>query len=192
MASTVCWIETIEDEDAVPDLKAVYDAVRGPEGRVDNLYKACSLRPQSIIPSDDLYRAVLHHDRNSLSKGFLELVGSYVALLCGSDYAFTHHAANFTHLLRDPAQAAETLAALKDGRIEGVGGPREAAALAYAQKLTTAPAAMQESDLAPLREAGLSDGEILEINQVVAGFNYWARTINGLGIQLGDEKIGLY
>ena len=192
MASAVCWIETIEEKDAKPGLKTIYDAVRGPNGQLDHLYQAYSLRPQSIVPADDLYRAVLHHEGNSLSKCFLELIGSYVALLCGSDYAFAHHSANFAHLLGDPAQASEILAALKQRRTEGVGGPREAAALAYAEKLTNSPAAMQETDLAPLRAVGLSDGEILEVNQVVAGFNYWARVINGLGIRLGDEKIGLY
>jgi len=30
------------------------------------------------------------------------------------------------------------------------------------------------------------------VNQVCANFNYWVRVINGLGIRLGDEKIGAY
>ena len=49
---------------------------------------------------------------------------------------------------------------------------------------------MTEADVEALRDAGLADGEILEVNQVSASFNYWARTINGLGIQLGGEKVG--
>ena len=38
----------------------------------------------------------------------------------------------------------------------------------------------------------MSDGEILEIVQLVAMFSYFVRVINGVGIQLGNEKLGLY
>ncbi|MDP6368419.1 MAG: alkylhydroperoxidase, partial [Planctomycetota bacterium] len=49
-----------------------------------------------------------------------------------------------------------------------------------------------EADVEALRAAGLDDGEILEVNQVSASFNYWVRTINGLGIRIGAEKAGLF
>ena len=51
---------------------------------------------------------------------------------------------------------------------------------------------MSEADIETLREAGVSDTEILEVNQIGANFAYWVRVINGLGIQLGDERIGRY
>ncbi len=51
---------------------------------------------------------------------------------------------------------------------------------------------MSEADIAALRAAGVSDTEILEVNQISANFSYWVRVINGLGIQLVDEGIGLY
>ena len=51
---------------------------------------------------------------------------------------------------------------------------------------------MSEADISALREAGLSDTEILEVNQISANFAYWVRVINGLGIKLGDERIGIY
>ena len=42
-----------------------------------------------------------------------------------------------------------------------------------------------------LRESGWSDGEILEINQVVAYFHYANRTVLGLGVTLESTNIGL-
>jgi len=42
-----------------------------------------------------------------------------------------------------------------------------------------------------LRTAGWNDGEILEINQVVAYFNYANRTVLGLGVHTGRDIIGL-
>ena len=43
---------------------------------------------------------------------------------------------------------------------------------------------MVESDLAPLRAAGLSDRDIVDLNQVVAYFNYVNRVADGLGVEL--------
>jgi len=61
---------------------------------------------------------------------------------------------------------------------------RERAMVDYAVKLTTAPQTMAESDVASLRDAGLSDGEILDVCQVVAYYNYVNRLADGLGVDL--------
>ncbi len=60
--------------------------------------------------------------------------------------------------------------------------PERLPALArYAIKLTRTPHDMVESDLAPLRAAGLTDRDIVDLNQVVAYFNYVNRIAEGLG-----------
>ena len=41
------------------------------------------------------------------------------------------------------------------------------------------------------RDAGVSDGEILEINQVVAYFAYANRTVLGLGCSTKGDVLGL-
>ena len=38
--------------------------------------------------------------------------------------------------------------------------------------------------------SGFTDGEIVEANQICAGFNYWTRSMNGLGVDL-DSWAGL-
>ena len=65
---------------------------------------------------------------------------------------------------------------------------RQRAILDYADKLTREPWAMIESDLAPLRAAGLDDRGILDLNQVVAYFAYVNRVADGLGVIL-DEYV---
>jgi len=65
------------------------------------------------------------------------------------------------------------------------------AAMAYARKLTEAPADMTEADVAALRAAGWEDGEILEINQVCAYFAYANRTVLGLGCSTKGDVLGL-
>jgi NAD(P)H-hydrate epimerase len=56
--------------------------------------------------------------------------------------------------------------------------------LAYARKLTFAPADIVEDDLERLREHGLDDRAIVDANQVVSYFNYVNRVADGLGVQL--------
>lgn len=191
MTTKTCWIECIVYTEADADLRAVYDTVTGPSGRIDNLYKAYGLRRHILPAADTLYRATLHCADNTLPTWLLELIGTQVALLAGCDYAFTHHAHNFKALLGDPKRGDEILDAVRDQHYDGL-DDREAAVLRYVERLTLSPAAVRQGDVAAMQQAGLSDGEVLEVNQVAASFAYWTRVINGLGIALGDEKVGFY
>ena len=42
-----------------------------------------------------------------------------------------------------------------------------------------------------MRAAGMTDGEILEVNQVVAYFAYANRTVLGLGVTTEGDTLGL-
>ncbi len=58
---------------------------------------------------------------------------------------------------------------------------------AYAVKLTLTPHQMQAADVDALRDAGLSDRDVVDANQVVAYFNYVNRVADGLGVELEEE-----
>ncbi len=90
-----------------------------------------------------------------------------------------HHSAALTRESGDRG-LAEAVASLDLNRLPG----RLAWLVAYAVKLTREPAAMVEADLDPLRRAGLSDRDIVDLNQVVAYFNYVNRVADGLGVEL--------
>ena len=188
----VSWIGTIDYNDADAGLKKIYDSVRNSNGTLDNLYQAFSLRPHTIIPADDLYLAALHHDDNTLPKWFSELIGSYVAILTGCEYALTHHGHNFIHLFHDQYKAQSILQALQAGQYDDCFDEKRLDALRYTEKLTLKPNEITALDIDVLRHTGWSDGEILEIAQIVAMFSYFVRIINGVGISLVGDKIGLY
>jgi uncharacterized peroxidase-related enzyme len=68
--------------------------------------------------------------------------------------------------------------------------PRERAICDYADKLTREPWAMTESDLDPMRAAGMSDREILDVNLITCYFAYVNRLADGLGVALeGDDDV---
>lgn len=139
-----------------------------------------------------VYKNVLHHKDNQVPKWFLETIGVWVSTLNACDYCVQHHFAGLKRLMRDDARADALLAALRKAEITAAPlDPREQAALIYARKLTQDPGHMAETDVAALRSAGWSDGDILEINQVTAYFCYANRTVLGLGCSTQGDIIGL-
>ena len=66
------------------------------------------------------------------------------------------------------------------------------AMLRYAEKLTLAPGDMVENDVQVLKDSGLDDGQILEVNQIVGYFNYVNRLLNGLGVTTSGDTVGFY
>jgi uncharacterized peroxidase-related enzyme len=133
---------------------------------------------------------VLHHSANELPRWYREALGVYTSLLNRCDYCTQHHSAGLRRLLKDDTQADRVLAALQSGDVAAHFTPREAAGLHYAKQLTTAPHTLTESDVTTLREAGFTDGEILEINQIVSYFNYVNRSVLGLGVNLTGDDLG--
>lgn len=185
------WIKTIPYAAAQGRLKKLYDRIKGPDDRVDNIMMSHSLRPHSMEGHMALYKNVLHHSGNRLPKWLLEALGTYVSHLNACDYCFQHHLAGMARLIGDDTRSAAIKAALVADRPEDAFDGRELAAMGYAKALTTAPAAMAETHVLALRDSGLDDGEILEINQVVSYFAYANRTVLGLGTSIKGEVLGL-
>lgn len=185
------WIKTLSYQDSAGRLRKLYDRVKGPDDNVDNIMMAHSLRPHSMEGHMALYKSVLHHSANSLPKSFLETLGVYVSLLNGCDYCIEHHFQGLQRLLGDEARGKAIRAALEARQPEQALAGRELAAARYAEALTVNPTSVDAAAIAVLRDAGLEDGEILEINQVVAYFAYANRTVLGLGINIEGDELGL-
>ena len=185
------WINTISYEDSEGELRKLYDRVKGPDDNVDNIMMAHSLRPHSMQGHMTLYKYVLHHPRNTLPKLYLEAVGVYVSSLNNCGYCVDHHYAGMARLLNDDARAEAIRDALLKRSPQDAFEGGELAGLNYASKLTLDADQICEGDIDALRQAGLDDGQILEINQVSAYFAYANRTVLGLGINTGGDIIGL-
>ncbi|NIR61579.1 MAG: alkylhydroperoxidase, partial [Gammaproteobacteria bacterium] len=162
----IAWIETIDPEDAGPELDAAYRLARTPHGTVDNVMRAHSLRPHTMEGHLALYRSVLHHDGNRLPLWFLEAVATYTSLVNRCEYSLTHHFDNMRRLLADEPRARRIRDALGAGRPEDAFTGKELAMMRYAGKLTAEVGSMRRADVEACRAAGADDGEILEVNQV--------------------------
>lgn len=63
---------------------------------------------------------------------------------------------------------------------------RRTAMLSYAIKLTGEPGNVGREDITALRNAGLSDRDILDLCEVTAYYAYVNRIADGLGVELED------
>lgn len=188
----MAWIDTISYADAKGRLRKLYDRIKGPNDNVDNIMMAHSLRPHSMEGHMALYKYVLHHSGNELPKWFLETLGVWVSSLNKCAYCVDHHFAGLKRLLADDARADQIRSAIEQREVEATPlTDAQKAAMRYARTLTIDPASLTKASIQQLREAGFSDGEILEINQVCAYFSYANRTVLGLGCNTDGDIIGL-
>ena len=186
------WIKMILDEEASADLMDALSEARTPHGTVDNVMRVHSLRPNTMRGHVKLYRAALHDDANTVPMWLQETIASYVSILNECDYSLSNHWANARHLIDNGERADRIEAALRHDAPERVFDGAELAMLRYAKKLTSEPGKMVEADVLPMREHGVDDGQILEVNQIVGYFNYVNRLLNGLGVTLEGDTVGYY
>jgi len=197
----MAWIKTIEYNKAKGKLKNLYNRVKGPNEKIDNIMKVHSLRPHTLEGHMYLYKNVLHNSGNTLPKWFLEAIGVYVSLINRCDYCVKHHYAGLKRLLNNDKRAAEIFDALeKNAEIKEsketnllnvVFQKKEQGMITYAFLLTKYPIKLNKSIIKDLVKIGNTEGEILEINQVVSYFNYANRTVLGLGVDLKSDTLGL-
>ena len=186
------WIETVAYEDANAKLKALYDRIKGPDNNVDNIMMMHSLRPHTMEGHMAIYKYVLHHRDNTVEKWFLETLGVWVSALNNCEYCVKHHFSGLKRLLNDDKRAEQIKAAIDSNNIESAPlNDRQKTAMEYARQLTHNLSSVLEDIIKKMRAAGYSDGEILEINQVSAYFNYANRTVLGLGCSTEGDILGL-
>jgi len=188
----MAWINTVPFGEASGKLKMLYERVTGPDGNVDNIMMAHSLRPHSMEGHMAIYKNVLHHTGNTVPKWFLETLGVWVSRLNDCDYCVEHHFSGLRRLLNDDAKANALRSAIEARNVADAPlDEGQKLAMDYARQLTRDPGGMTQEIVIQLRVCGYTDGEILEINQVTAYFNYANRTVLGLGCSTKGDVLGL-
>ncbi|RLD26767.1 MAG: hypothetical protein DRI75_11085 [Bacteroidetes bacterium] len=93
--------------------------------------------------------------------------------------------------LNDDEKANKIKLNIENNTLFKILNSKELALINYTKNLTLKASDITEKDIINLRNLGITDGEILEVNQVVAYFNYANRTVLGLGVNTDDEILGL-
>ncbi len=181
------WIEEIEVNEADEKLAEIYATLIKQRGKVSNILKVHSLNPDALSKHLDLYMALMFGN-SGLSRAEREAVAVVVSATNDCQYCVSHHAESLSHFIDD----GQTLEMLKNGDGLETLEPRLSNIVRHAEKLTSAPGAMTESDLVELVAVGLTDKDVLDLTLIVAYFNFVNRIALGLGVTFSDDELEGY
>lgn len=134
---------------------------------------------------------MLHNSNNSLPKSYLEAIGFYVSYLNKCNYCVEHHFEGFARLLDDTKKATQFLGVVQNDTLESFFDAKYFGGIILARLLTVEHTKITKATIDDLIALGFSEGEVLEINQLVSYFNYVNRMVVGLGVNTEGYIIGL-
>lgn len=181
------WIRTVEQEKARGKLKDIYEEMIEKRGKISNILKSHSLNPEALKAHMDLYLSIMF-DGDGLKREECEMIGVVVSAENSCEYCVKHHGEALYHYWKD----REKIKKLQSNTAETNPDKRQRALIKYSKKLTANPENVTEEDVQSLRNAGLSDREILSVNLIVAYFNFVNRIALGLGVNFSEEEIRGY
>jgi uncharacterized peroxidase-related enzyme len=169
------FVRTISEAEAAGQLADLYHRLAYQDGSVDEAYRVLSLNPALLSADAAMYDTTMYGE-SPLSRSERELLALTVSRLNGCERCFRHHSARYSELA-DSKATSQVQARPTQARSE-----REGVLVAFAEKLTSAPAGITAADLEPLRRVGLDDRGVLDACNTVAYFNYANRMALGLGL----------
>jgi uncharacterized peroxidase-related enzyme len=181
------WIDEIEVGDADGKLEAMYTELVKKRGKVSNILKVHSLNPDAMEGHLDLYMTLMF-GKSGLSRLEREAIAVVVSATNDCAYCVNHHAEALRRYIKDD----ETLELLSTADGLETLEPRLSNIVRHAEKLTSAPSAMTESDLGELRVVDLSDKDILDLTLIVSYFNFVNRIAVGLGVDFSADEMSGY
>lgn len=183
----MAWIDVTDESEASGRLKTVYDEIAEARGKLSNIMRVHSLRPEAMRQHMALYKTLLF-GRSSLPRADRELLAVVVSAVNDCAYCVRHHSEALNAYWRDRERVDEVI---EDFRAVDLSEKQEAM-LCYAVKLTRTPADVTEADVEALRQVGFADEDILDINLIASYFNFVNRIADGLGVEFTLEEVQGY
>lgn len=169
------WLDPITLDAATPEQIAVLEEST-PTAKSSPYYLLLVQDVDVLRERSRLYNAIMYGPRG-LPRADRELAAVAVSRVNGCVYCASVHIQRYIQLTKQP----EVMQRLIDEGVATALPPRERTIVDFAVKLTRTPTALTAADLAPLRELGLNDQEILDLTHAIAMFAWANRLMQTLG-----------
>lgn len=180
-------IKVIEFEDAEGRLLDIYSQLVLKRGKLAEVHKIQSLRPESIVKHMDLYLEIMY-SKSELSRAEREMIAVVASAANGCAYCQIHHAEALNHYWKDDEKITKLRVDYQLVELD----QRARTLCSFAKRLTQDPRAFADPVyIANLKNLGLSDAGILDVVLVVAYFNFVNRIVLALDVTL-EESAGGY
>ncbi len=183
----MAWIKEVSVDDADEKLGRIYAQLLEKRGKVANILQVHSLNPDAMQNHLDLYMTLMF-GKSGLSRAEREAIAVVVSASNECSYCVHHH----LEALKRYVQDEETLQTLSQAQNLDALEPRLGNIVMHAEKLTSVPGAMTESDLHDLRAVDLTDRDILDLTLIVGYFNFVNRIAVGLGVSFSSDELTGY
>lgn len=173
------WVTTVAPEDADGPLKDAYDWQAQRLGEPTEYTQLGSLHPELVYERLRLYKVV-----DQLESGLTYTEKHAVVYVTSVLNQTPHCASGARHKLQLEGVPDELVARLADTPLAaGTGSARLDEIVRYTAILTRSPGDIGERDIDALREVGLSDADIVALNNLAAYYSYTNRVATGLGLR---------
>jgi uncharacterized peroxidase-related enzyme len=169
-------------EDLPEDIRARILEVQEKSGFIPNVFLALAHRP------DEFRAFVAYHDALMLREGGLTKADREMIVVATSGannclYCVVAHGAILRVYAKNALIAEQVAVNYRKADLP----PRQKAMLAFAMKVATASATIEEADFEALRPHGFSDEDIWDIGAIAAFFSLSNRMANMIGMRPNDE-----
>ena len=173
----------LDPDDAEGSARELLEADAGYYDRPSLFARAMATNPRVFAARNDYHRRIVRE--GDVDTGLKEL--AYLAVSVANDCAYCT-ASHGERLVEDVGLSAVDIEAVGRGDFDGF-GPAERAVLAFADAVAREPAAVTETDVTPLREAGFSDADLIELLAACAAAVAANTIADALGIDPADRAI---
>lgn len=169
------WVDVVDCATATPEQIEVLE-MSHPQAKSSDYYLALVHQPEILRQRSEAYNAIMYAP-GGLPRSDRELGALTVSRINGCVYCCSVHAQRYEQM----AKRNDTVAQVFDNPRTAGTSDRERAVVAFSIKLTETPDQVNASDMAALRDAGLTPLEILDLLNATSIFAWANRLMMNLG-----------
>lgn len=177
-------IKIIQQNEATGRLLEIYNDLISKRGKLAEVHKIQSLRPESIVKHMDLYLEIMF-SKSALSRAEREMMAVVVSASNRCYYCQIHHAEALNNYWKDSEKVELFRLNFTSVKLS----EKENVLCDYANRLTLFPTE-DFGLIEKLKATGFSDEAILDATLVVSYFNFVNRMVLGLGVNLEENASG--
>lgn len=169
------WLDVVDVETANPEQIAVLEESH-PQAKVSDYYLFLVHQPEILRQRSLAFNAIMYAP-GGMPRAERELGATVVSRLNGCVYCASVHAQRYTQLAKQDAVIEQVF----DNPHTAGTTPREKAIAKFSVDITERPAEIAAADIQALKDAGLSDAEVLDLLHSDAIFAWANRLMLNLG-----------
>lgn len=169
------WLQTVDLATATPEQIAALEEM-SPQAKQSAYFLLLAHQPEMLLQRSIAFNAIMFAP-GGMPRAERELGATVESRLNGCVYCASVHAQRFEQL----AKRSDVIEQLFEEPLSAGTTPRERAIVTFSAELALKPETLSARHVKPLREAGLTEAEILDLIHAVALFAWANRLMLNLG-----------